>query len=429
MCWRIMTIYLLHRIETEPVAGMRYETEIRQTVLWLMKEYGSEAEAKKLEFTKAMCSAAVTVSGSRLLSQRLAVQMDMAFRVDSQSQSLLNNSFHCALTAIAYLGDVSRLKTLINAGVDVNGGSQMGGKPLQAAAARGHMEISLMLLNHGADANSGASEYDNTPLQLACFAGHEGIVRILLNPKYSIQRSGPCYERAILSAVRGDHVDLMQLLMKLSEAKFFGKDRMLQKAAAHGAVNVIRTLLDENVNVNSQDDRWRTPLQRAASRGHEETVRLLIARGADYSLGYPCPIHQAAKRGYERVVQILLDAGDDIDREGEGGPLTAAVKNEKVPMIQYLLNQGINLRSKSIQTALNFAAGHGYEKIVRMLAAHGADVNHDDHRPMLSALMFGQYDVVQTLLEFGAQTINVSECKYAAEFASGEYPIRRQFRY
>lgn len=425
MCQRIMTRYLIHKIETKFVSMPYYATEIRQVVLWLMKEYGYQTEAKRLEYTEIMCTAAVATLGSYLLCRRMAVEYDF------HSERPSSDISPCALTALAYLGDISRLKTLVDAGVDVNTKSQIMGTPLQAAAARGHIEIGILLLNSGADANSRDSEFDNSALQLACLAGHEEMARILLNSKYGIQRSGPSYETAVLNAARGGNVNLMQLLIRSGEFELFPQlqDKMLHEASAHGAVNVVRTLLDERVNINSRDVKWRTPLQRAASGGYEETVRLLIARGADYGAGLPSPIYQAAKRGYERVVQILLDAGDEIDREGDGGPITAAVKNEKIGMVQYLLNKGINPHAKSTQTALGFAAAQGYERIVRMLAAYGVDVNYDDHRPMLSALMFGQDDVVKTLLEFGAQTINVSECRYAAKFASGEYPIRRQFRY
>lgn len=419
----IMTKYLVQRIETESAGTTYYASEIHLTARWLMEEYGYEAEAKRLEYTETICTAAATILGSCLLFRR----MSTAF----QAGRLPSEISCCALTALSFLGDLSRLKNLISTGVDVNAGSQVIGKPLQAAAARGHTEIGILLLESGADANSGDSNVDNTALQLACRAGHEEIAEILLNPKYGIQRSGISYERAILSAARGGNVELVWLLLRSCEIEVFKhlQNEMLHEASAHGAVHVVRMLLHEGVNVNSRDVAWRTPLQRAASGGYVETVRLLIARGADCASGIPSPIKQAAKCGYERVVQTLLDAGDDIHGEGDGGPLTAAVRNEKIQMIQYLLDKGISPHAESTQTAFKIAAQQGYERIVRMLADHGVDVNCDDHAPMLSALMFGEEDVVRTLLEFGAQTINVSECKYAAKFASGEYPVRRQLRY
>lgn len=425
MCQRMMTRYFFQKVETDTTGRTCYAIEIRQTVSWLLKEHGYEAEAKRLEYTEALCTAAATILGSFSLLQLMTVEPG------PPPVCSPNHSSYCALTALAYLGDISRLKTLINAGVDVNAGSRVMGKPLQAAAARGHTEIAEILLESGADANSGDSRSRNTALQLACLAGHERIVRVLLSPKYGILLSGLNYENAVLNSARGGHVDLMQFLLEFGGKKLFHRvrDKILHEASTYGAVNVVRALLDEGVDTNSRDIEWITPIQKAASRGYGETVQLLIARGADYGAGRSSPIYQAAKRGYERVVQILLDAGDDIHREGEGGPLTAAVKNEKIQMVQYLLRKGINPRNKSAESALILAAGEGYERIVRMLAAHEVDVDSDGHRPMLSALMFGHENVVKTLLEFGARPINVSECPYAAKFASGEYPLRRTFRY
>lgn len=279
-----MTKYLVHKVETDSVGC--YAIEIRQTVSWLIKEHGDQTATKKVEYTKALCTAAATISGSNRLSRL------MAGEYGSQSIRSSNDISPCILTALAYLGDISRLKPLIDAGVDVNAEGLTMGKPLQAAAAKGHIEIVSLLLKSGADANSGDSKYDdtplqlfgNTPLQLACSAGHEGIVRILLSPEYDIRRLGSLYQKAVMSAVRGDNVDLMQLLIRFYKGKYILQDKMLQNAAAHGAVNVLRILLDEGADINSQDSEFRTPLQTAASRGYVEIVQLLLARGADYHM-------------------------------------------------------------------------------------------------------------------------------------------------
>lgn len=428
---RMMTRYLVQQIRTGPLSWRDFAVEIveiRQMVTWLMKEYGYEIEVKRLEYTEALCTVAATIIGSAPLFQRMAVEPD------SQPARSPNDISHSALIALAYLGDKSRLKTLIDAGVDVNIGSKVMGSPLHAAAAGGHTEIVVLLLECGADVNLKIDGWGYTAIDLAGLAGHEEIVRILLNPKHGIRLNDEAYQMAVLSAVRGGNVDLMQLVVKFRPTAHSPrfKYRMLLEASDHGAVNVVRSLVDGGVDVNQRDYHPFTPLQRAASGGHGETVQLLLARGARLGKGRTSPLCQAAKRGYERVVQILLDAGDDI-HGGHGswqdGPLTAAVKNEEIQMIQYLLAKGIDPHDKSTQTALSLAAERGYERTVRMLAAYGVNVNTHDDMPMLSALKYGHDNVVETLLEFGAQKIDVSKCRYAAEFASGQYPHRRLFRY
>ena len=59
----------------------------------------------------------------------------------------------------------------------------------------------------------------------------------------------------------------------------------------------------------------------AASNGHLEAVKLLIANGADLLLGDPdygqLPIHRACDNGHTEVVKYLLEKGSPI-LEGDG---------------------------------------------------------------------------------------------------------------
>lgn len=419
MCTRMMTRYLVQQIWTEPPSWRDYAVEIveiRQMVTWLMKEYGYETEVKRLEYTEALCTVAATIVRGYGVSQPARPPNDIS---------------HHALIALAFLGDKSRLKTSIDAGVHVNIGNKVMGTPLHAAAAKGHTEIVVLLLECGADVNLKMDGWGYTAIDLAVRAGHEEIVRILLNPKHGIRLDDQAHKSVVLSAARGGNVDLMQLVVKFRPIAYFRafEQKILLEASAHGNVNLVRSLLDRGAHVN-QGYFW--PIQGAASGGHGETVQLLLARGALLGKGRTSPLCLAAKRGYERVVQILLDAGDDIHGghgDWEDGPLTAAVKNEEIQMIQYLLARGIGPHDKSTQSALILAAKRGYERIVRMLAAYGVNVNAQDDMPMLLALKYGHDNVVEILLEFGAQKIDVSKCRYAAEFASGQYPRRRAFRY
>ena len=447
-----MTRYLVQKAGSDPADRTYYAVEIRQTVSWLMEEYKCETETERLEYTEALCTASARIRGS--FSFLLFQHMTAADGIKLECPP--NDVSQCAITALAYLGDISKLKILIDAGVDVNTGSRVMGRPLQAAAAGGHTEIVALLIKSGADLNLVESGYKALQracltghdtvvrtlileksgykaLQLACFAGHEGVVRILLNPKYGIQTSGESYIIAVFASVRGDHVDLMQQLINFGGPKLFPRLRneMLHEAAGHGAMRVVRWLLDQGADAGLRGNKWMTPIQGAASRGHIEIVRLLIARRAESDLGRSLSIYQAAERGYERVVQILLDAGDDINGNEQCGPLSGAVKWEKLQMIQYLLKQGIDLRANSTKKAFQIAARHGYDNIVRILAAYGVavDSDDDDYCPMLSALMYGHDDVVKTLLELGAQPIEVSKCQFAAEFASGALPSRTEFIY
>ena len=59
-----------------------------------------------------------------------------------------------------------------------------------------------------------------------------------------------------------------------------------------------------------------TPLMEAASAGHTDIVRLLIAHGADVnaqSSSGNTPLMYECARGHEDVVRVLLEAGVNVE--------------------------------------------------------------------------------------------------------------------
>jgi ankyrin repeat protein len=60
-----------------------------------------------------------------------------------------------------------------------------------------------------------------------------------------------------------------------------GYGQSLLKAAGRGHEVTVRLLLDAGTDVEAKDNDGQTPLSKAAGRGHKETVRLLLDWGAD----------------------------------------------------------------------------------------------------------------------------------------------------
>ncbi|CAO3569328.1 unnamed protein product [Mortierella alpina] len=115
------------------------------------------------------------------------------------------------------------------------------------------------------------------------------------------------------------------------------------------------------------------------------------------------PLHFAASRGHEDVVRILIDAagaGVDVsDREGE----TALLKASHVgclPVVSFLLKRGANVhqRDKDGWTALHNASSKGYIGIAQVLLEKGeADINARsklDHTPLINAASKGDISMV-----------------------------------
>jgi len=76
-------------------------------------------------------------------------------------------------------GDAGRVKSLLEAGADVNAVAEGGETALMRAASKGHLGVVQVLLDAGADVHA-RSENGFTPLSMAVFFGYADVVRALL---------------------------------------------------------------------------------------------------------------------------------------------------------------------------------------------------------------------------------------------------------
>jgi len=88
----------------------------------------------------------------------------------------------------------------------------------------------------------------------------------------------------------------------------------LLQAASRGDLEVVRVLLDQQVDVGQVDRSGATPLHLATNRGAAPVVALLLERGAAVDareFDGDTPLHNAAALGREQIAVLLLRAGAD----------------------------------------------------------------------------------------------------------------------
>ncbi|OPB45095.1 ankyrin repeat protein [Trichoderma guizhouense] len=84
----------------------------------------------------------------------------------------------------------------------------------------------------------------------------------------------------------------------------------LSWAAKNGHETVVKLLIDEGAEIESQDNGEQTPLSLAAENGHETVVGLLLGKGAKAESKDKrdrTPLSLATKNGHERVVKLLVN--------------------------------------------------------------------------------------------------------------------------
>ncbi|XP_049770191.1 poly [ADP-ribose] polymerase tankyrase-1-like [Schistocerca cancellata] len=148
------------------------------------------------------------------------------------------------LIAAAKEGSVSKVRTLLIVGADVEAKDENQQNSLHWAAARGYVEVVRRLLEDGADVNA-RDRWQNTPLHQAAWNGHAPVVRLL-------------------AASFANH-----------DASDESGNTPLHDAAWRGHAGVATALLEAGADREVRNDNGDTPLDLAKRNNHQRLVDIL----------------------------------------------------------------------------------------------------------------------------------------------------------
>jgi len=195
---------------------------------------------------------------------------------------------------LAVLNDRAAVaRLLIETGADPNTRDEKGLTLLHIAAKCGFGEIAQILGGYGADPHARDVHHRQKPWFLAALHGRHQIVRALLERE----------------------VDFNPQSQKVEELFF--------RVVEEGFVPMVRLLLDKKVNKDATDDVGQTALGLAAEREHADVVKCLLDAGADPSLqdsNLQTPLLWAAEKGSIRIMGLLLDSLPVKPRSRWGSP-------------------------------------------------------------------------------------------------------------
>lgn len=140
------------------------------------------------------------------------------------------------------------------------------------------MGVVCLLLDRGADMNY-RSPSGYTALYLACARGHVEITRLLLD-----RGADPCIGRPLLlAASEAGHVDIVRLLLSrrvvdVDETDGTGGTTALMEACSCGRSDVARVLLDAGADWMRPNKAGMTAMMQAKDHNHRCCIRLLEVR-------------------------------------------------------------------------------------------------------------------------------------------------------
>ncbi|MQA90164.1 MAG: hypothetical protein GEU90_08010 [Gemmatimonas sp.] len=301
-------------------------------------------------------------------------------------------------------GDVDAVRHLIESGADVNAAEGDGMTPLHWAAGRGDVEVARLLLEAGADVSAGTRIGTYTPLHLAVERGHTAVSKLLIDAGADIAAT---------------------------TANGWATPLHLAAAAEEGE-DIVAALIEAGADVNEKEKAaGQTPLIFAASYGRTESVKRLLAAGADPA---------ATTRVVDALDQLREDLSaaaalsEKLDAVESPGPtqVQAAIREQRASLSDpepelvstvferptALIGPGSERGASGIgareflvrrtggMTALLHVAREGHIDAAMALLDGGADVNQvsaaDAASPLVIAALNGRFDLMLRLLERGA---------------------------
>lgn len=190
--------------------------------------------------------------------------------------------------------------------------------------------------------------------------------------------------KSLRKAIRkNDEAEIYKLIEEIEdidkERSHKGYTPLILAVSSNNA-NVVKKLIEKEVDINLTDKFGNTPLMIALLNDRREIAKLLIEQGADVKKANQdgeTPLMAAASYGYKDMVKLLYKKRVDI-----------------------------NLTDKFGNTPLMIALQNKHPSTAKFLIKHGADVekaNNDGYTPLMIAVFYGYANTVERLLKKGAK--------------------------
>jgi len=275
-------------------------------------------------------------------------------------------------------GDTTQVQHLLKQGANANARDEAGDTALMRAALYADLKMMHVLVEGGAD--SYARGRDGTAPLLRT-------IHDLDKMQFLLDRGATVDDLAMVAAAS---VPGCRSALELLHAHG-GKGRAavpaytaLMAAAGNGDLDAVNCLLDHGADVKATTPTGFTALITAALSGNAKVVALLLERGADPNAVcklergiLQTPAGVAASMGHADCLRLLMAAGADVNVQG--GPfqhtaLLGAATTASQETVQLLLAKAnVHAKDWASRTALDWAARRGETAIVNMLREAGTE--------------------------------------------------------
>uniref|UniRef100_A0A8C5T9V2 Ankyrin repeat and FYVE domain containing 1 n=1 Tax=Malurus cyaneus samueli TaxID=2593467 RepID=A0A8C5T9V2_9PASS len=404
------------------------------TALWLAVQYITVSSDKSVNPFED----APVVNGTSFDENSFAARLIQRGSNTDAPDTVTGN---CLLQRAAGAGNEAASLFLATHGAKVNHQNKWGETPLHTACRHGLANLTAELLQQGANPNIQTAEamigqkdasappsaenvHLQTPLHMAIAYNHPDVVSVILEQKANALHA----------------TNNLQIIPDFS-LKDSRDQTVLGLALWTGMHTIAAQLLGSGASINDTMSDGQTLLHMAIQRQDSKSALFLLEHQADINVRTQdgeTALQLAIQNQLPLVVDAICTRGADMSVPDEKGnpPLWLALENNLEDIASTLVRHGCDATcwgsgpSGCSQTLLHRAIDENSEQIACFLIRSGCDVNsprkpgpngegeeeaHDGQTPLHLAACWGLEEVIQCLLEFGA---NVN-----AQDAEGRTPI------
>ena len=371
-----VSIDINHQSEYELIDYERYT--IMPTPLMLAARYG-HTDVMKLLIEKGADVSIIEKALSLVTKHGHIASVRLLFELGLANANSTDHWETPILTIASGNGHKDLVQFLLDNGAEVN---RLGGfwgyeTAIRDAVFGNHIEIVQLLLDAGADVNLG-DKIGNLKLNnaqpvlvsyMVCDTYGEKInmdmLKLLLDAGANVNAMDNLHETALYKAAENGDIDAVRLLLDYGADVNLGRETPLIAALSDDSKNmhaIVQLLIDNGADVHRCTDigLWSTVMLAAVN--HPECLQLLIDAGADINYVCRCTTDYyqytallwAAEEGITESVKILLANGADIHAKNKCGrtALDLAMMGQHTEIIQLLQAAGAkNSENYSPQTA------------------------------------------------------------------------------